>query len=233
VCDAGATPLRVAVYRKETLWFHTSNPLAWDAVQRLGRERSWTIQAFDPNDMTAERLREVDAVLLLLSSGDALSDTAMADLSDFVRRGGGLAGVHSATFTEPSRPEMRELLGARFRTHPAIQPGVVRRVGTSVLGEGLPDTWPRTDEWYTFEGQPYDVPGLQVLFELVEPEDYPADAKMGRHPLAWTRELGTGRVFYTAMGHTDESYAEPLFLRHLAQGVEWAAAPRRTARACE
>lgn len=43
------------------------------------------------------------------------------------------------------------------------------------------------------------------------------------HPIAWCREFAGGRAFYTAGGHTRESYAEPLFLAHLTGAIRWAA----------
>ena len=41
------------------------------------------------------------------------------------------------------------------------------------------------------------------------------------NPIAWTRQINDGRVFYTAMGHTTESYSEPFFLQHVAGGLDW------------
>jgi cytochrome c len=42
------------------------------------------------------------------------------------------------------------------------------------------------------------------------------------HPIAWYHEFDGGRSFYTGMGHTNESYAEPLFRRHLLEGIKYA-----------
>ncbi len=47
---------------------------------------------------------------------------------------------------------------------------------------------------------------------------------MGYHPIAWRQNYGGGRSFYTAMGHTDESYSEESFVRFLADAVDWAGA---------
>ena len=46
---------------------------------------------------------------------------------------------------------------------------------------------------------------------------------MGDHPIAWYREYAGGRAWYTAGGHTRESYSEPLFPQHLLGGIEYAA----------
>jgi hypothetical protein len=46
---------------------------------------------------------------------------------------------------------------------------------------------------------------------------------MGDHPIAWSRCIGNGRSFYTAIGHRPESYVEPNSLKLLEQGIAWAA----------
>ena len=45
----------------------------------------------------------------------------------------------------------------------------------------------------------------------------------GDHPIAWCKDYAGGRAFYTGGGHTEESYADPAFRRHLLGGVRWAA----------
>jgi type 1 glutamine amidotransferase len=43
------------------------------------------------------------------------------------------------------------------------------------------------------------------------------------HPMVWCHEYDGGRAWYTALGHTEESYADPLFNAHLLGGILWAA----------
>ena len=47
------------------------------------------------------------------------------------------------------------------------------------------------------------------------------ESDINPNPVAWTRQINEGRIFYTAMGHTTESYSEPFFLQHVAQGLDW------------
>ena len=42
------------------------------------------------------------------------------------------------------------------------------------------------------------------------------------HPMSWCHEFDGGRAFYTALGHTVESYKDTMFLEHVRQGVKWA-----------
>lgn len=48
---------------------------------------------------------------------------------------------------------------------------------------------------------------------------------MGDHPIAWTRCIGRGRMFYTAIGHRPESYTQPQVARMLESAVGWALSP--------
>jgi type 1 glutamine amidotransferase len=42
------------------------------------------------------------------------------------------------------------------------------------------------------------------------------------HPMAWYQNFEGGRVFYTELGHTIESYSDPLYLQHLLGGIQYA-----------
>ena len=42
------------------------------------------------------------------------------------------------------------------------------------------------------------------------------------HPIAWTRQIGAGRMFYSAIGHLPATYSEPNYVAMLQDAVEWA-----------
>ena len=84
----------------------------------------------------------------------------------------------------------------------------------------LPGDWIRTDEWYDFATNPR---GAVHVLAVLDESTY-TDGGMGAdHPIAWCHRYKGGRSFYTAGGHTIESYAEPAFRRHLLGGILWAA----------
>ncbi|MBC7400556.1 MAG: PQQ-dependent sugar dehydrogenase, partial [Mucilaginibacter sp.] len=80
-----------------------------------------------------------------------------------------------------------------------------------------PTRWTRTDEWYNYKSIYTE---LKVLAYLDE-SSYEGGVN-GNHPITWYHEYDGGRAFYTGLGHTDESYTEPLFLKHLAGGIKYA-----------
>jgi hypothetical protein len=43
------------------------------------------------------------------------------------------------------------------------------------------------------------------------------------HPLSWCQNFESARSWYTGGGHTEASYADPVFLRHLLGGIAWSA----------
>ena len=139
---------------------------------------------------------------------------------EFVRGGGGFAGVHSASDTEYDWTWYGQLVGAYFASHP---PGVregrllVRRADHPATRH-LPATWTRFDEWYDFR----DVqPGSTTLLDIDEtsyktPAENPQPSP---RPIAWLRDFDGGRSFYTALGHTTESWEDPLFVAHVWSGI--------------
>ena len=161
------------------------------------------------------------AVVFLSSTGDTLDPPGERALRRFVRRGGGWLGIHAAADAETGWPYYQDgLLGARFIGHPAIQRAtVVVEDRSHPATARLPRRWTRTDEWYSFRPSPRGR--VHVVASLDERTYDPGALRTGDHPIAWSRRSGRGRVFYTALGHTTESYAEPAFRRHVLGALAW------------
>ncbi|MFL5972359.1 MAG: ThuA domain-containing protein [Gaiellaceae bacterium] len=215
---------RILVFTKTAGFRHTSIPVAVRAIRELGQRHGLTVDATeDAGAFTQSNLRQYRAVVFLLTTGDVLNEAQQAAFERFVRGGGGFAGVHSAADTEDGWEWYGRLLGTRFRSHPQIQRAAVRvsnRKHPST--SGLPANWLRVDEWYNFTRNPR--PAVEVLARLDEASYAPGDGAMGAdHPIAWAHSFQGGRSWFTGGGHTDESYAEPLFRRHLLGGIRYAA----------
>lgn len=222
-------PLSVLVFTKQNDWMHPSNPVAAQAIAELGARNGWNVTVTaDAAVLTAEQLARTDVVIFSVTSANILGDRERANLEAFFRAGGGFVGIHSASYTEWDWPfYLSSLVPVTFKTHPSpvnVQPARLTIESASSPTDGLPDPWLRSDEYYTFNERPEDIPGLRMLIALDESSlgpDY-NPPKIGYHPLAFTHELSGGRTFYTALGHTPESYAEPEFLALLERGIAWA-----------
>jgi type 1 glutamine amidotransferase len=130
--------------------------------------------------------------------------------------------VHSACDTEYDWSFYGELVGAYFSRHPNIQQATVHidDPGHPAVA-GLPSPWSRRDEWYDFQTNPR--PNVTVLATLDE-GSYTGGTMGPDHPIVWAHvTAGGGRAFYTAMGHTKESYGEATFRQHLVLALRWVA----------
>lgn len=215
---------RILVFTKTTGFRHASIPVALRAVRQLAERSGLAVDATeDAQRFTPGNLARYRAVVFLLTSGDVLDDAQQAAFERYIRAGGGYAGVHSAADTESDWAWYGRLLGTHFRTHPQIQQAVVAVANrTHPSTAGLPRTWTRVDEWYSFTRNPR--PSVRVLARLDERTYSPGEGAMGAdHPIAWAHAFQGGRAWYTAGGHTDESYGESLFRKHLIGGIRWAA----------
>jgi type 1 glutamine amidotransferase len=214
---------RILLFTRTQAFRHASIGPAVDALRAKGSAAGVAVDATeDASIFNASDLARYGAVVFLMTTGDVLDPAQQNALMAFVRQGGGFAGVHSATDTEYDWPWYGELVGAYFDGHPS-NPGVregrllVRTVDHPAT-RGLPATWQRADEWYEFRAE---QPGLTVLLEIDEtsyksPAEGPARAP---RPIAWFRAFDGGLSFYTALGHTNESWSDSLFLSHVWGGI--------------
>jgi uncharacterized protein (TIGR03437 family) len=113
------------------------------------------------------------------------------------------------------------LAGAYFLSHPAIQRAKIRiEENTHPSTTSIPATWERNDEWYNFRINPR---GLVKVLATLDESSYSGGTMGIDHPITWCQIYDGGRAWYTAGGHTKESYTEPLFLQHLLGGIQFAA----------
>ena len=212
------------VFTKTAGYRHDSIPAAIEALRTLGATNGFAVDATeDAAAFTKARLARYGAVVFLLTTGDVLDDAQQAAFTAYIRSGGGFVGVHSAADTERDWPWYGRLVGAWSSGHPEIQAATIDVVSPrDVSTVHLPARWARTDEWYGFLSNPRRN-GVRVLLTLDEATYQPRDWAMGAdHPIAWKHEFDGGRAWYTQGGHTEESYAEPLFVRHLLGGIRHA-----------
>ncbi|MFJ9726471.1 ThuA domain-containing protein [Streptomyces sp. NPDC101209] len=208
---------RLLVYTRTTDYRHDSIPAAVAAVRALD---DLEVDHSEDPAVFESPLHAYAAVVFLSTSGEVLTPAGRERLAAYVEGGGGFAGVHAAACTEYDWPYYGELLGARFDRHPDLQPGrAVVEDRAHPATRHLPAVWDVTDEWYDFRTNPRDR--VRVLMSADE-SSYEGGGMGADHPLAWCREQGAGRVFYTALGHTAEAYASPEFLEHLRGGIGWA-----------
>lgn len=224
-CSAtGALNGKLLVFTKTGAFRHQSIPAAIAAVRQLALEHQITADfTEDGGAFTDANLAQYRAVMFLLTSGSILDTDQQLAFERYVRTGGGFVGVHSASDTEYEWSWYGGLVGA-FQNitnkHSRVTQATihVEDPGHPSTAE-LPTTWVRTDEWYNFASNPR---GLVHVLLTVDETTYTGGIMGADHPIAWYHLYDGGRAWYTALGHTVESYSEPLFLAHLWGGIQYA-----------
>jgi uncharacterized protein len=231
---------RLLLFDKITGFRDSASVEAASAALRAMAERNgWALVATDKGGaITPANLKKFDAVIWNNVSGDVLTLSQRRALQTYIEHGGGFVGIHGSGGDPANFWDWYAdtLIGARFAGHPMAPQFqdarlIIEPSGNSI-GQDLAPGWTMNDEWYSFKTNPRDA-GVQVVATLDETSYTPQgmggqDLRMGDHPIAWTRCIGRGRSFYSAIGHRPESYAEPHHVRLLEQAIVWAAGQGQT-----
>lgn len=225
-------PQRMLVFSRTAGFRHDSITVGAEALMKLGKEMGLEVEWSQEGAIFRdEELARFGVVVFLSTTGDVLDDAQQAAMERFIRAGRGWVGIHAAADTEYEWAWYMGLVGAAFKSHPATQPATIHVVDrTHPSTRHLPARWTRTDEWYDYQKSPRG--NVHVLMTLDESsyeggtmsKEPPFD-----HPIAWCHIYDGGRAFYTGLGHTRESFAEPVFIEHLRGGIAWALGADATA----
>ncbi|GAA2866875.1 ThuA domain-containing protein [Nonomuraea rubra] len=221
---AAAEPaFKVLVFSKTTGFRHDSIPEGIAAVQKLGQENNFAVDTTEDSALfTDQNLAQYQAVVFMSTTGDPLGTQDQKDaFQRYIQNGGGFAGVHAAADSGYNWEWYGKLVGAYFKSHPAIQQATVKVEDPAHPStKDLPTTWTRTDEWYDYRANPRGT--VHVLTSMDE-KSYTGATMGADHPNTWCHDFDGGRSWYTGLGHMKENYSEPNFLKLLLGGIQTAA----------
>jgi hypothetical protein len=163
------------------------------------------------------RLGTFDVVFPCWTMGE-LDAAQEAGLVGAVRSGVGLAGIHGGMGDAfRGKLEYEWMVGGHFVGHPHVGAYTVRTADPNhPITKDLPTEFDYHSEQYYMLMDP----GVHVLAET----DYSHEGRMIRMPVAWTKEFGKGRVFYSSLGHDPTEMTDfPVAFELALRGVEWAA----------
>lgn len=242
-------PARPAKSRKVLVWGHAwthlPNPYAEKALEIIGRKSGAfdVVVSDDPRLLLGDRLPQFDALVMnniherdpFLPEGFGASgeeqktaarqfdDAVKKSILEYVRSGKGLVGIHAATAALQNWPDYGQMMGGYYAGH--IHQEVIiklddRKHPINDCFGGKP--FRIRDEVYIFRA-PYSRENLRVIasLDLSQMED-PQKRPDKDYAISWVRAYDKGRVFYTTLGHEPATYWNPVFLQHLAAGVQFA-----------
>lgn len=211
-------------------------PAGQEMLKRIARENGWDIYLTDnAASHNAADLDRFKVVVWNNVSGDVLTEQQRADMQAWIEQGGGWVGIHASggDFSYQWQWYVDTLIGAQFVGHtmdPQFQDAEVLVTDADVdLTAHLSSPWlVPNEEWYAFDRNPRDS-GYEILLTLDESSYitkgktfFGQDSMPGEHPIAWRRELGEGRILYSAIGHQGATYQIPEFQQLIANAIIWA-----------
>jgi type 1 glutamine amidotransferase/sugar phosphate isomerase/epimerase len=219
-------------------YYHDTAAHANFAIQKMADTTSafQAIFSNDLNNLKYPKILDYDAVFMNSGDGEVFSDPEVLNgLIRFVHEGGGLAGLHGASYASMDVPEFGELIGAQSGPH---------RVETATLKVDDPNSpltkqfagspltsdlggkgFVYTDEFYHFlPNGPYSRDKLHVLISIdaektdLSPWRVRPDKDYG---LVWIKSYGKGRVFNCAMGHTPTLFETPALAQMMLGAIQF------------
>ncbi len=139
----------------------------------------------------------------------------------WLKSGKAMVGIHSASDTGANFTPYQQLINGSFAGHPWNS-------GTTVTFTNHEPSHPTMSMWdpeftikeeiYQYKG--YEPKSVRVLMSINMEK---TELKRPRMiPVAWVRDYGTGRLFYTNLGHNESTWNDARFKKHLLEGVKWA-----------
>jgi type 1 glutamine amidotransferase len=172
--------------------------------------------AFSP-----ESLAQFDGVVFVSTTGEL----PIPDLGAFlkwIQDGHAFIGIHAASDTLKSSDAYVEMIGGHFAGHPWTakgEHGFVNHDPTHSVVKMFPERFRWKDEIYQY-GPRYKPENVRVLLSIDMAASTPKNP--WHVPVSWVRDYGRGRVFYTNLGHNDETWSDDAFQKHLTEGTAWA-----------
>jgi type 1 glutamine amidotransferase len=239
---------RVLVFTLSPGYRHAATPMVSRTIELLGKKTGAyeTTISEDASAFESDSLRRFDAVVMNNNCGAYFLPADFAklpedqrkqakarearlrkSLEEFVRGGGGFVGFHSCLYTPDyvDWPEYGQLIGGLVPGHPWTQ-----RIRVLLDDPNHPlcaafggKAFEIREETYQVLA-PYSREKLRVLLRLDMTSVDPAKGarKDGDYALAWVKEYGKGRVFYTALTHFEDNLATSALLRFYLDGIQYA-----------
>lgn len=212
----------ILVFSKTEGFRHESIGAGIQLLKKIGQEQGYTVDATESaKAFRAQNLKDYKVVVFLNTTGDVLDESQQLEFKRFIQAGGSYLGIHAAADTEFDWPWYGGLVGGYFNGHPSNpnvrDASIDKTEHRHISTDHLDQRWDRTDEWYNYKTLNADITPVLNLDE----SSYEGGTNGDYHPIAWYHEYDGGRAYYTGGGHTDESYEEEDFVKHIEGALAW------------
>ena len=169
---------------------------------------------------TATELESYDGVVFSNTTGELPMPDGAAFVN-WISKGKAFVGMHAATDTLKGMPPYYEMINGSFAGHPWGAGGTYNFVNhepTHPVVSMFPSEFPWRDEIYQYNN--FNPASVHVLISLDMAKSKP---QFPYHvPVSWVRNVGSGRLFYTSLGHNPETWENETYQQHIVAGLRWA-----------
>ena len=169
----------------------------------------FAVNVTDNRDEMAEPAIDKYDVVLIYTTGGALTEAQEKGLVKFVENGKGVVGIHSATDSFKNSDAYWKLMCGRFIGHGGGTFKVKITGKSHSIVQGM-SGFEITDETYRHE---FHKDSKMVVLMRREEDGEPA---------SWVQYVGKGRVFVTGLGHGQPAWENPAFQKLIERALLWA-----------
>lgn len=212
---------RVLIFTKAAGYVHASIPNGVAAIKKLGAENGFEVDTTsNASFFNQDSLDRYASVIFLHTTGNILDYRQEAAFERYIQAGGSYVGIHAAADCEYDWGWYGRLAGGWFSSHPEQQTAkfIIKDKNFGATSFFTDSVWTRKDELYNYKKL---NPDIHVVLTIDE-STYKGGTNGAFHPMAWYHEFDGGRAFYTGLGHTEESWTEENYLKHLLGGIKYA-----------
>jgi len=218
-------------------WQHDSVSDGMAAVYEMGRESGlWETMLRTDTELITKKEMKVntknlnyfDALVFVSTTGELdLDDSQKADMMSFIKEDGkGFVGIHAALDTNYKWPEYGEMIGGWFDQHPwmTFNAPIINEDPGFPAVRHFPHAFTKWDEIY--QPKEWSRDKVHVLLSLDPSKlNYENNPRIHRQDhdfaVAWDKMYGKGRVFYSTLGHTQESWSDPDIRKMYFEAIKW------------
>jgi len=197
----------------------------WEAILRTDTE---LITKKDLGGRNTKNLDFFDAIVFVSTTGELdLDDNQKKDMMSFIKDDGkGFVGVHAALDTNYKWPEYGEMIGGWFDQHPwmTFNAPIINEAPDFPAVSHFPHAFTKWDEIY--QPKEWSRDKVNVLLSLDPSKlNYENNPRIHRtdhdFAVAWSKMYGKGRVFYSSLGHTQESWSDSDIRKMYFEAIKW------------
>jgi type 1 glutamine amidotransferase/sugar phosphate isomerase/epimerase len=214
-------------------FYHGSAPLGNLSLELMAEYTGAFTPVFsnDLDNLKFPKIKQYDGVFLNQVAGDIFADRDAIDgLTRYVREGGGVAGLHAATWASPTVAAYGEMMGATSGAHKyngeqgALRVDdpdgpIARQFGTK--------SFEFFDEFYHYiPSGPYSREKVHVLLSMDPKRKDLAGNQYTNRPdndygIVWIKSYEKGRVFNVGLGHRPEFYETLKMQEMILAGIQF------------